>query len=103
MKVEAIGGFDWDETNVGKLAVHGLKPNDVEDFFDFCEPVVFQHPKHRERWLALGVLADERFILVSFELDEETRWARVVTAFEPTGEKWWKSYAKSKGIKAQKK
>ena len=61
MKVEAIGGFDWDETNVGKLAVHGLKPNDVEDLFDFYEPVVFQHPEHRERWLALGVLANERW------------------------------------------
>lgn len=34
---------------------------------------------------------DERFVLVSFALNE-LHWARVVTAFEPTGEQWWRLY-----------
>ena len=84
-----------------KLEGHDLCPGDAEDLFD-NEPVIFLHPEHADRWVAIGLLPepDERFVLVSFELDEETRWIRVVTGFEPTNEKWWRLYAKAKGIKS---
>jgi uncharacterized DUF497 family protein len=95
-----ILGFDWDKVNINKLRVHGLEKDDVEDLFDEG-PVVVRHPGRGRRRIALGFLPkpDDRFVLVSFELDEETQWVRVVTAFEPTGDKWWRIYAKAKGIK----
>jgi uncharacterized DUF497 family protein len=101
MEAKAIGGFAWDSINTEKIDVHGLEPEDIEGLFDGA-PVVFQHPGHSQRWLAIGFVPepDDRFGLVSFEIDEETSWARVVTAFEPTNEKWWRIYAKAKDIQA---
>jgi len=101
MKVQSIDGFIWDRVNTEKIAEHGLEEQDVEGVFAES-PVVFQHPEHPHRWLALGFppAPDDRFLLVSFELEGETGWARVVTAFEPTNEKWWRIYEKAKTIKA---
>jgi uncharacterized DUF497 family protein len=100
MKPTSIAGFSWDRTNAAKLEDHGLEPEEIEELFD-RNPVVFCHPEHPHRWLALGFVPgpEDRFVPVSFELDPETRWARVVTAFEPTAERWWRIYAKAKGIK----
>jgi predicted component of type VI protein secretion system len=50
--------------------------------------------------VALGFAPEGRFVLVVFEYDEETRWIRVVTAYEPTDSSWWKKYAKAKGLDA---
>ena len=95
-----ILGFEWDKINTTKLKAHGLEAGDVEELFDEG-PVVLRHPEHKNRWIALGFLStpEDRFVLVSFEFDNETRWVRVVTAFEPTSEKWWRIYAKAKNIK----
>jgi uncharacterized DUF497 family protein len=100
MFTKTVAGFVWDSINREKIDAHGLEPEDVEGVFDEA-PVVFRHPVYPQRWLALGFVPepDDRFLLVSFELDEETAWVRVVTAFEPTNEKWWRIYAKAKGIK----
>lgn len=100
MNPRLIAGFTWDDISTEKLEVHGLCPEDVEDLFD-QDPLILRHPDHPNRWLALGLLSmpDDLFLLVSFELDDETGWVRVVTAFEPTSDKWWRLYAKSKGIK----
>lgn len=96
-----ILGFDWDSVNTAKLAVHGLTPQDIEELFD-QSPVFIRHSELKHRRIALGFLPepDDRFVLVSFELNEETYWARVVTAFEPTNQKWWRTYAKAKRSKA---
>ena len=101
MEAKAIVGFVWDSINTEKIDAHRLEPEDIEGLFDEA-PVVFQHPGHPQRWLALGFVPepDDRFVLVSFDIDEETSWARVVTAFEPTNEKWWRIYAKAKNIQA---
>lgn len=98
MDPRIIEGFDWDESNVEKVLAHELTPEEVESVFDES-PVVVRNPAHENRWVALGFPPepDERFILVSFELNE-MNWVRVVTAFEPTGEQWWRLYAKTKGI-----
>lgn len=98
MDPRIIEGFVWDEANEQKVLNHGLTPEDVESIFDEG-PVVVANPSHADRWVALGFPAepDERFVLVSFEINE-MNWARVVTAFEPTGEQWWRLYAKTKGI-----
>jgi hypothetical protein len=48
--------------------------------------------------IALGFVPDDRFVLVVFQYDEATCWVRVVTAYEPTSNRWWKIYAKAKGI-----
>ena len=100
MKDSRVAGFTWDKTNIKKLEAHGLEKEDVEELFDEG-PAIFRHPEQRDRWIALGLLPepDNRFVLVSFEVDEETRWVRVVTAFEPTSERWWRVYAKAKGIR----
>jgi uncharacterized DUF497 family protein len=80
-------GFDWDEANRGKLELHGLDADDIEG-----------HSSTPKRLMALGFVPDDRFVLVIFEYDRETRWVRVVTAYEPTNPGWWKKYAKAKGI-----
>jgi uncharacterized DUF497 family protein len=92
-----ILGFDWDETNRRKLELHDLEPEDVEDLFASGDPFVFAHPKQRGRYLALG-FAGERFVLAVFEVEVTTRWARVITAYEPTNPGWWRRYAKAKGL-----
>ena len=91
-------GFDWDSTNRGKLALHGLHPDDIEALFEEGEPYFLQHPSNQRRLMALGFVPDDRFVLVIFEYDLETRWVRVVTAYEPTNPGWWKKYAKAKGV-----
>ena len=93
-----ILGIDWDETNREKLDLHDLDPDDVEFLFDEGDPVFLEHPRSAERYIALGFVPDERFALVVFQYDKETRWVRVVTAYETTSETWWKRYAKTKGI-----
>ena len=93
-----ILGFTWDEVNTAKLAHHDLTPDDVEALF--CgECIVLRHPDKSGRWVVLGFVPDDRFVLVSFEMTEDTRWVRAVTAFEPTNERWWRAYAKAKDIK----
>lgn len=95
MNPNKIIGFKWDNINVDKLANHGLTPEDVEGVFN-QNPVILKNPKHKNRWIALGFSSrDERFILISFEV-KEPGWVRVVTAYEPTSERWWKIYAKKK-------
>jgi uncharacterized DUF497 family protein len=92
-------GFDWDEINRSKLAAHDLEPDDVEWLFEDGDPDTFEHPTRPGRFIALGFIPDERFVLVVFEQDQETRWIRVVTAHEAEHERWWKIYAKAKGLK----
>jgi len=92
-----ILGFDWDDLNERKIALHEFEPDDVEWLFDRGQPAYFQHPSDRRRTLALGFVPDRRFVLVVFEHDRETRWIRVVTAYEPTSEIWWNRYKKAKG------
>ena len=91
-------GFDWDDTNRGKVELHGLEPDDVEAMFETGEPYIFPHSSNPRRFMALGFVPDDRFALVIFEHDQETRWVRVVTAYEPTNPGWWKKYAQAKGI-----
>lgn len=93
-------GFDWDQRNRRKLELHDLDPESVEDLFEDGDPFVFRHPTARRRWVALGFVPDGRFVLVVFEYDVDTKWVRVVTAYEPSGSRWWKAYAKAKGIRS---
>ena len=90
-------GFDWDTVNTTKLAVHGLTPEDIEELFVDGRPCFARHPQNAKRKVALGFASGERFVLVVFEYNAETRWVRVVTAYEPTSERWWREY--EKGIK----
>ncbi|MBI2893097.1 MAG: BrnT family toxin [Deltaproteobacteria bacterium] len=87
-----ILGFEWDRVNRAKLESHDLDAESVEDLFEAGEPLVFGHPSNPRRWIALGFVPAGRFVLVVFEHDRETCWVRVVTAYEPTSEKWWKQY-----------
>lgn len=91
-----IAGFGWDDVNTHKLEAHDLGPDDVESLFEGGEAVFFQHPSRKHRFIALGFVPDGRFVLVVFELDLETSWARVVTAYETESQKWWKVYARSR-------
>ena len=93
-----ILGFQWDAINREKLAAHDLEPDDVEWLFELGDPDIFDHPTHRGRFIALGFVPDDRFVLVSFEYDKKTRWVRVVTAYEAEHERWWKIYAKAKKL-----
>jgi uncharacterized DUF497 family protein len=62
-------GFDWDEVNTRKLAIHDLTPEDVEELFDAGRPAFVRHPRRRDRIIALGFAPDGRFVLVVFEYD----------------------------------
>jgi len=93
-----IAGFEWDETNQAKLELHDLDSESVEELFASGDPLTFRHPRRRDRFIALGFVPDERFVLVVFEYKRRTRWVRVVTAYEPTDARWWKRYAKAKGL-----
>ena len=94
-------GFDWDKKNQAKLQLHDLEPDDVEFLFEDGDPVYLEHPTDRRRHIALGFVPDERFVLVVLEYNRTTRWVRVVTAYEPTSQVWWKCYARSKGLPDQ--
>ena len=89
-------GFDWDERNLRKLERHDLDPDSVEEIFAGPDLVVLRHPSKEGRYFALGFAPDGRFVLAVFEHDRETRWVRVVTAYEPTNPRWWNEYAKLK-------
>ncbi|OGQ89551.1 MAG: hypothetical protein A2289_07185 [Deltaproteobacteria bacterium RIFOXYA12_FULL_58_15] len=93
-----ILGFDWDDINMDKIALHALTTDDVEYLFEHGEPYTFRHPTKIGRWLSLGFVPDDRFILVAFEYDSETQWARVVTAYESDSERYWRFYEKKKNI-----
>jgi uncharacterized DUF497 family protein len=95
-----ILGFEWDEVNRGKLSAHDIEPEDVEWLFELGDSDVFDHPIRPGRMIALGFVPDGRFVLVAFEYDQETRWVRVVTAHEAEHERWWKIYAKAKGLES---
>ncbi len=70
-----ILGFDWDDVNRAKLASHDLDAEDVEWLFELGDPDIFDHPTRRGRYIALGFVPDERFVLVVFEYDTKTRWS----------------------------
>lgn len=94
-----LRGFDWDEANRRKVERHDLDADSVEDLFEAGDPLVLAHPTKRGRFLALGFVPDGRFVLVVFEYDSQTHWARVVTAYEPSSEKWWAKYSRAKGVR----
>ena len=94
-----IWGYDWDDVNLEKLELHELTPEDVEHLFEHGGPYVFRHPSIMGRWVALGFAPDDRFVLVVFEHDGETRWVRVITAYEPDSERYWRLYEKKKRFK----
>lgn len=87
-----------EETNQAKLELHDLDSESVEELFANGDPLAFRHPQRRDRFIALGFVPDERFVLVVYEYKRRTRWVRVVTAYEPTDARWWKRYAKAKGL-----
>ena len=92
-----IDGFDWDEFNIAKVKDHDLDVDEIEELFESGDPVFMRNEEHPGRQIALGFVPDGRFVLVSYERDDETRWIRVVTAYEPTHEKWHLIYSKAKG------
>lgn len=91
-----IWGFEWDDTNLEKLALHDLTAEDIEGLFEHGDPYVFRHPTRVDRWIALGFASDDRFVLVAFEHDIETNWIRTVTAYESDSERYWRLYEKKK-------
>ena len=93
-----IAGFEWDGTNQAKLELHDLDSESVEELFANGDPHAFRHPQRRDRFIALRFVPDERFVLVVYEYKRRTRWVPVVTACEPTDARWWKRYAKAKGL-----
>ncbi len=101
MKVEEVKSFVWDETNRQKLRDHDLDEIDIEWTFwgEKLPPHIFRHPKVPDRWIALGFTLDGSFVLIVFEHKTDDRSIRVVTAYRPTNERWWRLYAQAKGIK----
>ena len=93
-----IDGYVWDRINREKVELHGLEPDEVEDLFEDGSPYFIPNPPPENRHIALGFLPDSRFALVVFEYDASIRFVRVVTAYEPTSEKWWRTYAQEKGF-----
>ena len=91
-----ILGFEWDARNLGKVRHHEFEAEDIEALFADGDPLVFPHPSIRGRHIALGFVPDGQFVLAVFEHDSNTRWVRVVTAYEPTHEGWWKRYEETK-------
>ena len=89
-----ILGCDWDDTNRSKLSLHELTPEDVETLLmdESGEAVFFPHPTNVDRWMALGFVPGDRFVLVVFEYWIDLRWARVVTAYETEADKPWEKY-----------
>jgi uncharacterized DUF497 family protein len=95
-------GFDWDKSNLSKLDMHGLIADDVEELFVDGDPYVIRHPTNPDRNVALGHIPDGRFVLVVFEYNVDIKWIRVITAYEPTSEHWWKIYDKAKNKQKHK-
>ena len=91
-----ILGFDWDEHNQPKVESHELTPEDIEWLFEEGDPIFVAHPDPRRR-TALGFVPDGTFVLVVFEYDKVSRWVRVITAYPPTHERWWRLYERHSG------
>ena len=91
-----VRGFDWDEHNEPKLEKHGLDRDDVEYLFEYGDPLFSKHDKVDGRFYALGFIPDSRFVAVVFEYDAALGWVRVITAYEPTSDAYWRAYERKK-------
>jgi hypothetical protein len=64
-----FNGFDWDKGNSTKNQTkHGIEKAVIEAFFG-GDPFVTEDPKHsqdEQRYLAVGLTKEGRFMLVSF-------------------------------------
>lgn len=63
-----IREFIWDETNVSHIAVHRVKPEEVEE--------VFESPYHlrklwQDRYIALGRSHTGRYLFVAFDYSHQ--------------------------------
>jgi uncharacterized DUF497 family protein len=74
--------FDWDRSNIGHLARHGIRPEEAEQVVgDDPVDLGMEMFEGEERYINLGVTARGRVLLVVTTWREDR--VRVVTAFEP--------------------
>ena len=74
--------FDWDEANIGHVALHNVLPDEAEQVI-LNDPVDLglEIVEGEERYLNLGATVQGRVLLVVTTWREDG--VRVVTAFEP--------------------
>jgi uncharacterized DUF497 family protein len=74
--------FDWDEANIGHVALHGVVPEEAEHAL-LTNPVDLgvEFVEGEERYLNLGATERGRVLVVVTTWREDR--VRVVTAFEP--------------------
>ena len=75
--------FDWDEANIGHLALHDVEPHEAEQVM-FAEPVDlgYQFIDDEERWSVVGPTHAGRFLTIIVTLRNGR--IRVVTAWDAT-------------------
>mgnify|MGYP001608841903 CR=1 FL=1 len=69
---DRIGGFDWDEGNIGKnWDKHQVSPFECEEVF-FNKPLIAandeKHTKNEERYVVLGITRRERLLSIIFTI-----------------------------------
>jgi hypothetical protein len=79
-----IAGFEWDDGNWPKCGKHGVSRDEIESVFADT-PSIYLDPDHSEqeqRYRAIGVTAEGRFILVAFTLrgSGTGMWLRPISA-----------------------
>jgi hypothetical protein len=68
MKIQTLG-FDWDFGNRQKCSKHGLRPKEIEEFFQQSDLFVIpdiHHSQSEERYIAYGPSPKGRHMLVAF-------------------------------------
>ena len=85
MKMQALG-FDWDFGNRQKCSKHGLRPKEIEEFFQQSDLFVISdihHSQSEERYIAYGPSPKGRPMLVAFTFrirEEEEILIRPISA-----------------------
>jgi uncharacterized DUF497 family protein len=76
-----IGGFDWDEANVGHILRHAVTPFEVEEAVSRPHVTIpAKIVKAEERWKLLGKTSADRYLVVVFTIRHKL--FRTVTAYE---------------------
>jgi len=89
-------GFDWDQASAGRIAIHGVATEDVEQVFANDEmDIDYDVIGGEERWTVLGETGQMRVLVMVFTTRDDL--VRAVTAHEASA-RLRREYLTEKGL-----
>jgi uncharacterized DUF497 family protein len=78
--LDRLGGFEWDEHNIGHVALHGVTPMEVEQITGRRHVVIpAAAVRDEKRWKLFGRTTAGRYLVVVFTIRHNRM--RTVTAY----------------------